>query len=140
MRDELLLYYENELNYLRQLGAEFGQKYPKIAGRLILESDKCDDPHVERLLEAFAFLCDQYPPNDPRFKRILMRWPGYRALATPLMAKIPEECITAGPPEWAAAARLQDDLSTRYDRAKAAVDAAQAREERWRNELTPSTA
>jgi type VI secretion system protein ImpG len=56
MRDELLLYYENELNYLRQLGAEFGLKYPKIAGRLVLEPDKCDDPHVERLLEAFAFL------------------------------------------------------------------------------------
>jgi type VI secretion system protein ImpG len=56
MRDELLLYYERELNYLRQLGAEFGQKYPKIASRLILEPDKCDDPHVERLLEAFAFL------------------------------------------------------------------------------------
>lgn len=56
MRDELLLYYERELNYLRQLGTEFGQKYPKIAGRLILEPDKCDDPHVERLLEAFAFL------------------------------------------------------------------------------------
>jgi type VI secretion system protein ImpG len=56
MRDELLDYYERELNYLRQLGAEFGQKYPLIAGRLILESDKCEDPHVERLLEAFAFL------------------------------------------------------------------------------------
>lgn len=56
MRDELLLYYERELNYLRQLGAEFGQKYPKIASRLILEPDKCEDPHVERLLEAFAFL------------------------------------------------------------------------------------
>ena len=56
MRDELLDYYERELNYLRQLGAEFGQKYPLIARRLILESDKCEDPHVERLLEAFAFL------------------------------------------------------------------------------------
>jgi type VI secretion system protein ImpG len=56
VRDELLLYYEQELNYLRQLGAEFREKYPKIAGRLILESDKCEDPHVERLLEAFAFL------------------------------------------------------------------------------------
>jgi type VI secretion system protein ImpG len=56
MRDELLDYYERELNYLRQLGAEFGQKYPLIAGRLILESDKCEDPHVERLLEGFAFL------------------------------------------------------------------------------------
>ena len=56
MRDELLLYYERELNYLRQLGTEFGEKYPKIAGRLILEADKCEDPHVERLLEGFAFL------------------------------------------------------------------------------------
>lgn len=56
MRDELLLYYERELNYLRQLGAEFAEKYPKIAGRLILEADKSEDPHVERLLEGFAFL------------------------------------------------------------------------------------
>ncbi len=56
MRDDLLLYYERELNYLRQLGAEFKEKYPKIAGRLVLEDDKCDDPHVERLLEGFAFL------------------------------------------------------------------------------------
>ena len=56
MRDELLLYYERELNYLRQLGAEFAHKYPKIAGRLVLEPDKCEDPHVERLLEGVAFL------------------------------------------------------------------------------------
>ena len=27
MRDDLLLYYERELNYLRQLGAEFAEKY-----------------------------------------------------------------------------------------------------------------
>jgi type VI secretion system protein ImpG len=56
VRDELLLYYERELTYLRQLGAEFADKYPKVASRLILEPDKCEDPHVERLLEAFAFL------------------------------------------------------------------------------------
>ena len=56
MRDELLLYYERELTYLRQLGAEFAQKYPKIAGRLLLEAGKCEDPHVERLLEGFAFM------------------------------------------------------------------------------------
>lgn len=56
MRDDLLLYYERELTFLRQMGAEFAEKYPKIASRLILEPDKCDDPHVERMLEAFAFL------------------------------------------------------------------------------------
>ncbi|MGI8988146.1 MAG: type VI secretion system baseplate subunit TssF [Chthoniobacterales bacterium] len=56
MRDELLLYYERELNSLRQLGVQFAEKYPKIAARLQLEPAKCEDPHVERLLEAFAFL------------------------------------------------------------------------------------
>ena len=56
MRDDLLLYYERELTFLRDMGAEFAQKYPKIASRLVLEADKCEDPHVERMLEAFAFL------------------------------------------------------------------------------------
>src|SRR5580704_7768577 len=56
VRDDLLLYYERELSFLRQMGAEFAAKYPKVASRLVLEPDKCEDPHVERLLEAFAFL------------------------------------------------------------------------------------
>ncbi len=56
MRDELLDYYERELTFLRQMGAEFAEKYPKIASRLLLEPDRCEDPHVERMVEAFAFL------------------------------------------------------------------------------------
>ena len=56
MRDELLLYYERELDYLRKSGTQFAEKYPKVASRLALEPTKCEDPHVERLLEAFAFL------------------------------------------------------------------------------------
>lgn len=56
MRDELLNYYERELAYLRKLGAEFAQKYPKVAARLQLEPSHCEDPHVERLLEGFAFM------------------------------------------------------------------------------------
>ena len=56
MRDDLLEYYERELTFLRQMGAEFAEKYPKIASRLLLEADRCEDPHVERLVEAFAFL------------------------------------------------------------------------------------
>ncbi|MCW5964371.1 MAG: type VI secretion system baseplate subunit TssF [Bryobacterales bacterium] len=59
MREEMLLYYERELTYLRQLGAEFAEKYPKIASRLMLEPDRCEDPHVERLLEGFAFLASR---------------------------------------------------------------------------------
>jgi type VI secretion system protein ImpG len=57
MRDDLLRNYENELSYLRQMGAQFAEKYPKIASRLRLEASKeTGDPHVERLIEAFAFL------------------------------------------------------------------------------------
>jgi len=56
MRDDLRVYYEQELDYLRKLGAQFSEKHPKIAARLVLEPTKCEDPHVERLLEAFAFL------------------------------------------------------------------------------------
>lgn len=56
MRDDLLFYYQRELTFLRQLGEEFAHKHPKVAGRLLLEPGKCEDPHVERLLEGFAFL------------------------------------------------------------------------------------
>lgn len=56
MRDELLGYYERELAFLRRLGAQYAEQYPKIASRLVLEPDRCEDPHVERLLEGFALL------------------------------------------------------------------------------------
>lgn len=56
MDDKLLYYYEQELTFIRRMGVEFAKKYPKIAGRLLLEPDKCDDPHTERLIEAFAFI------------------------------------------------------------------------------------
>ncbi len=56
MEDSFLTYYERELTFIREMGAEFSKKYPKIAGRLQLEPEKCDDPHTERLIEAFAFI------------------------------------------------------------------------------------
>src|SRR5512143_3499791 len=57
MEDRFLSYYERELTFIRELGGEFAKKYPKVAGRLLLEQDKCEDPHTERLIESFAFLC-----------------------------------------------------------------------------------
>ncbi len=72
MRDDLLFHYERELTYLRYLGAEFAQKYPKVASRLLLESGKCDDPHVERLLEGFAFLAARiYLKLDDDFPELI---------------------------------------------------------------------
>jgi type VI secretion system protein ImpG len=56
LRDDLLLYYRRELDYLRDSAMEFATKHPKVAARLLLEENKCEDPHVERILESFAFL------------------------------------------------------------------------------------
>src|ERR1700722_987906 len=57
MSDELYEYYEQELTFFRQMAGEFSQKYPKVAHRLLLEETKeSSDPHVERLIEAFALL------------------------------------------------------------------------------------
>ena len=56
MSDELLPFYNRELAFIRRLGAEFAQSHPKIAGRLRLGPDTAEDPHVERLIEAFAYL------------------------------------------------------------------------------------
>lgn len=54
--ESLLPYYERELTYLRRLSSDFAKKYPKVAGRLLLSGETCDDPHIERLIESFAFL------------------------------------------------------------------------------------
>ena len=54
--EELLKYYKSELTYLRRMGSVFAERYPKVAKRLEIGHDECSDPHVERLIEAFAFL------------------------------------------------------------------------------------
>jgi type VI secretion system protein ImpG len=67
--DPFFDYYQRELTYLRHSGGQFAQDYPKIAKRLDLSGAESSDPHVERLLESFAYLTarlqrdidDQYP-------------------------------------------------------------------------------
>jgi type VI secretion system protein ImpG len=56
MDPSILEYYNRELQFMRDMGAEFAQAYPRIAARLGLEGLECADPYVERLLEGFAFL------------------------------------------------------------------------------------
>ena len=85
MRDILLGYYERELIFLRRLGADFARRYPKIAARLFLDEEKVEDPHVERMIEAFAFLTariglkldDEFPEITESFLNIL--YPHYLA-------------------------------------------------------------
>ena len=69
MIDRLLDYYQRELAFIRELGSEFAQLHPKIAGRLRLDADSVEDPHVSRFVEASALLAartrlkidDQFP-------------------------------------------------------------------------------
>ena len=56
MHPRLLEFYNQELQFVREMGAEFAQAYPRIAARLGVEGLQCADPYVERLLESFAFL------------------------------------------------------------------------------------
>ena len=66
MRSELLDYYERELSFLRQMGAEFAEKYPKIASRLQLEPDKCEDPARRAPPRGLRAPCGPRPPEDRR--------------------------------------------------------------------------
>jgi type VI secretion system protein ImpG len=117
MFDELHAYYNRELGYLRKLAAEFAEQHPKIAGRLRLSGEATDDPHVERLLQGFAFIAarihrkldDDFPELTQGLLEIL--YPHYLApipsmavvelaarpdLASPLEVK-PGTLIDAGP-------------------------------------------
>jgi type VI secretion system protein ImpG len=61
--NELLDYYQKELSFLRQQGKLFANKHPKIASKLIYGVDESPDPHIERLIEAFAFLTGRIQQN-----------------------------------------------------------------------------
>jgi type VI secretion system protein ImpG len=54
--EQLLPYYEKQLQEFGQQSREFAQKYPKIAQRLSLNQEQIDDPHIERLIQAFSLI------------------------------------------------------------------------------------
>jgi type VI secretion system protein ImpG len=69
--DDILSYYQRELAYLRFRGAEFARRYPKVANRLDYGGGESPDPHVERLIESFAFLTGRLQRNiDSEFPEI----------------------------------------------------------------------
>lgn len=54
--DSLLPYFEHELSLFNKQSKEFAKKYPKIANRLLMGHDTVDDPHIERLIQAFSLI------------------------------------------------------------------------------------
>ncbi|NVI81877.1 type VI secretion system baseplate subunit TssF [Janthinobacterium sp. BJB401] len=67
--EDLLPYFERELVMLRRHCREFAERYPRIAGKLHMSGESCEDPHVEHLIESVAMLAariskrldDDYP-------------------------------------------------------------------------------
>jgi type VI secretion system protein ImpG len=93
MDPRLLSVYEQELRYFRESSVEFSKQFPKIAGRLGIDSTEIADPYVERLIEATAFLSArvnlklnaEYPQFTSSFLEIA--YPNYLA-PTPAMMVI----------------------------------------------------
>ena len=93
MNPRFLRYYSQELQHLREGGGEFAQEFPKIAGRLGLDSFECADPYVERLLEGFSFMAARVQmkidAEFPRFTQHLSELVYPHLLApTPSMAVV----------------------------------------------------
>jgi type VI secretion system protein ImpG len=100
MNPRFLRYYSQELQHLREMGGEFAKDYPKIAGRLGLDSFECADPYVERLLEGFSFLAARVQMKiDAEFPRF-----------TQHLAELVYPQLLAPTPSMAVA-ELQPDLS-----------------------------
>jgi type VI secretion system protein ImpG len=110
MSDELLPYYNRELAYIRRLAGQFADKNPHVAIRLRLGPEGiAQDPHVERLIEGFAYLTarvrhkidDEFPEITEALLGVL--YPHYQA-PVPSMAIVqmeldPEqEPLSAGTP------------------------------------------
>jgi type VI secretion system protein ImpG len=107
MDSRMLRYYNQELAYMREMGAEFAAAFPKIAARLALDATEVADPYVERLLEGFSFLSARVrlklDAEFPRFTQHLLEcvYPHYLA-PTPSMAivqfmpTLTEGSLTAG--------------------------------------------
>jgi len=83
MDPRLLTYYNQELQHLREMGAEFARQFPKIGARLSMDGVEVTDPYVERLLEGAAFLAARVQlridSEFPRFSQRLLDiiYPGY---------------------------------------------------------------
>lgn len=77
--DELLKAYELEAVQLKLLSSEFSKRFPRVAGKLQMAGDVCEDPHVERLIQAVALIAariskrldDDFPQFTERLLDVL---------------------------------------------------------------------
>ncbi|MGD8589720.1 MAG: type VI secretion system baseplate subunit TssF [Chromatiales bacterium] len=116
MADELLPYYNEELSHIRNQAVEFAKEHPKIAKRLRIGSDAIEDPHVGRLIEAFAYLNarirhkldDDFPELSDAMLGVL--YPHYQApIPSMAIVQLNAAADLTAPYELAAGAELETD-------------------------------
>lgn len=92
MDPRLLRYYNQELRYLREMGAEFAKEFPKIASRLSMDTLEVSDPYIERLLEGCAFLAARIQlKQDAEFPKLSHRL--LEVLYPNLLAPVPSMLV-----------------------------------------------
>lgn len=96
-------FYNEELHHLRHMAAEFASENLAAAGRLALDqTGPSPDPHVERLLEGFAFMAARVKlkldAEFPRFTHALLEtvYPDYLA-PIPSMTVVKFQPVLADP-------------------------------------------
>ncbi|MFP4207281.1 MAG: type VI secretion system baseplate subunit TssF [Wenzhouxiangella sp.] len=98
MDPAFLKFYNNELQHLRDMGAEFAREYPKIAGRIGLDEFECADPYVERLLEGFAFLAARLQLKiDKEYDRFTQNI--FEIVFPHFLAPVPSMCVVRFHPD-----------------------------------------
>lgn len=92
----LSTFYRNELAWLREAGRRFAHDHPKMARRLDWHGEDSRDPHVERLLESFAFLAARIQrQNDDLFPSVARMLLG--TLAPSLIQPLPPVSVVHVP-------------------------------------------
>lgn len=56
MNEQLLEYFQRELQFLTEAGPEFARRHPEVAALLDPTQMPAPDPHMERMIQAFALL------------------------------------------------------------------------------------
>ncbi|MCA8925079.1 MAG: type VI secretion system baseplate subunit TssF [Planctomycetes bacterium] len=124
-------YYQDELAYLRDMGREFAERFPKRGGHL---AEAGTDPDVERLLEGFAFLTgrvrQKLDDELPEFTHAMLElfWPHYlRPLPSFTVVQFEStskalDKVIAVPRDTELAAKELDGTSCRF-RTTSAIDA-----------------
>src|SRR5215472_8683051 len=56
MNQDLFRYFQRELLFIRKMANEFAEEFPEEATALGFTGDNRKDPHVERIIQAFALI------------------------------------------------------------------------------------